>query len=130
MAEQTQMSVALPSTIVEDIVKAEIIRNLGHRDELVAAIIGSAMSGQCKCDKHRYGSPKATWLACELERQIEQVCKDIIAAWVSDQREKFKTELQKRLMKPEQMRHLVSSFAEGIVAGSWKVHVDLKQGRD
>jgi hypothetical protein len=122
------MSVALPSTIVEDIVKAEIVRNLGNRDELIHSIIGSAMSGQCKCDKHRYGAPKTTWLACELEKQVEQACKDIIATWVHDQREKFKAELHKRLTKPEQMRHLVSSFAEGIVAGSWKVQVNLKQG--
>jgi hypothetical protein len=130
MAESTAMSVTLPQVIVEDIVKAEIVRHLGKRDELVGAIIGNVIGEQCKCDRHRYGTPKGSVLACEMEKQIQQVCKDIVSAWIAENREKFKTELVKKLAKPEQLRALVSSFAAGISTGSWGVHVQLKEKRD
>ena len=124
------MSVTLPQVIVEDIVKAEIVRHLGKRDELVGAILGNVIGQECKCDKHRYGHHKRTVLACEMEKQIEQVCKDIISAWISSNRDKFKAELEKRLARPEQVKALATAFVAGIVAGSWKVHVELKPGTD
>jgi hypothetical protein len=131
MAENTALSVTLPQAIVEDIVKAEIVRHLGKRDELVGSIIGSVMSTQCTCDKHRYShNNKRTVFACELEKQIEQACKDIVAGWIDENREKFKAELTKRLAKPDQLRALVSSFAEGISAGSWAVQVSLREKRE
>lgn len=130
MAESTAMSVTLPQVIVEDIVKAEIVRHLGKRDELVGAILGNVIGQECKCDKHRYGHTKRTVLACEMEKQIEQVCKDIVAAWISNNRAKFQAELEKRLAKPEQIKALATAFVAGIVTGSWKVHVELKPGKD
>ena len=130
MAESTAMSVTLPQVIVEDIVKAEIVRHLGKRDELVGAVLGNVIGQECKCDKHRYGQPKRTILACEMEKQIEQVCKDIVSGWIAANREQFKKELEKRLAKPDQLRALVSSFAAGIVTGSWHVQVNLKEHRD
>jgi hypothetical protein len=131
LADSTALSVTLPQAIVEDIVKAEIVRHLGKCDELVGSIIGSVMSTECKCDKHRYShGPKRSVFACELEKQIEQACKDIVSGWIAENREKFKAELTKRLAKPDQLRALVSSFAEGINAGSWHVQVNLKEKRD
>ena len=126
MAESTAMSVTLPQVIVEDIVKAEIVRHLGKRDELVASILGATIGAECKCDRHRYHQPKKSILACELEKQVEQVCKDIVSAWVTANRDKFKAELEKRLAKPDQIKALASAFTAGIVTGSWKVHVELK----
>jgi hypothetical protein len=41
LADSTALSVTLPQAIVEDIVKAEIVRHLGKCDELVGSIIGS-----------------------------------------------------------------------------------------
>jgi hypothetical protein len=131
MTENTALSVTLPQAIVEDIVKAEIVRHLGKRDELVGSIINSVMSVECKCDKHRYShNVKRTVFACEMEKQIEQACKDIVAGWIAENREKFKAELTKRLSKPDQLRQLVSSFAEGISTGSWGVQVQLREKRD
>lgn len=130
MADNTALSVTLPQAIVEDIVKAEIVRHLGKRDDLIGALINSTMSVECKCDKHRYNQPKRTVFACELERQIEQTIKDIVAGWIAENREKFKAELTKRLSKPDQLRALVSSFAEGIHTGSWGVQVTLREKRD
>ena len=131
MADNTALSVTLPQAIVEDIVKAEIVRHLGKRDDLIGSLINSTMSVECKCDKHRYShGPKRTVFACELERQIEQALKDIVAGWINENREKFKAELTKRLSKPDQLRSLVSSFAEGISTGSWGVQVTLREKRD
>lgn len=131
MAESTELAVTLPQGIVENIVKAEIVRHLGKRDELIAGIIGNTMGAECKCDKHRYShNRKTTVFACEMEKQIEHACKEIVAAWIAENREKFKAELHKRLSKPEQLKALVSSFAAGITTGSWGVHVDLKQKAD
>lgn len=130
MSESTAMSVTLPQVIVEDIVKAEIVRHLGKRDELVASILGNVIGQECKCDKHRYNQPKRTVLACEMDRQIEQVCKDIVAAWITENQQKFKAELVKKLGKPEQLRALVDGFAAGISTGSWGVQVVLKEKRD
>ena len=130
MSESTAMSVTLPQVIVEDSVKAEIVRHLGKREELVAAILGNVIGQECKCDKHRYSHQKRTVLACEMEKQIEQACKDIVSAWISNNRAKFQSELEKRLAKPEQIKALATAFTAGIVAGSWKVHVELKPGTD
>ena len=129
-ADTTAMSVTLPQVIVEDIVKAEIVRHMGKREELVGAILGNVIGQECKCERHRYHQPKRTMLACEMDRQIEQVCKDIVAQWIAAEREKFKAELLKRLARPDQIRALASSFVAGIVAGSWKVNVALTQGKD
>ena len=132
MSDSTALSVSLPQTIVEDIVKAEIVRHLGKRDELIGGILNNVMGAECKCDKHRYSrdNNKRSVFACELEKQIEQVVKDIVAEWIKESREKFKAELTKRLSKPDQLRALVSSFAEGIQAGTWGVHVTLKEKRE
>jgi len=124
------MSVTLPQVIVEDIVKAEIVRHLGKQEELIGAILGNVIGTECKCDKHRYNGPKRSVLACELERQVEQACKEIVAGWIADNREKFKAELQKRLSKPDQLRRLASSFVDGIDTGSWRVAVNFHEKRD
>jgi hypothetical protein len=131
MSESTALSVTLPQAIVEDIVKAEIVRHLGKRDELIGAILGNVIGEPCKCDKHRYSSsPKRTVLSCELEKQVEQACKDIIAGWIQENKAKFKDELTKRMSKPDQIRALASSFVEGINTGSWRVEVQFREKRD
>lgn len=129
MAE-TALSVKLPESIVEDIVKAEIVRHLGQRDELIGAILGNVIGQECKCDRHRYSQPKRTIMACHLEQQIETACKEIVAQWIAANREKFKTELEKRLSKPEALKALVSAFASGISTGAWGVQVQLKEKKD
>ena len=128
--QTTAMSVSLPQTIVEDIVKAEIVRNLGQRDELIGAILGNVMQQECKCDRHRYGNPKRTIMACELERQIEAACKEVVGAWITANKDKFKLELEKRLSKREALQALVSAFAAGINTGQWAVNVQLKEKKD
>lgn len=130
MAETTAMSVSLPSALVEDIVKAEIVRHLGKREELVGAILGHVIDTPCKCDRHRYSGPKQSVIACELERQIEKTCKEIVSAWVTENREAFAAELRKRLARPQEIKALAGSFLGGIQAGSWNVHVELKQAKD
>jgi hypothetical protein len=132
MAESTAMSVTLPQVLVEDIIKAEIVRHLGKRDELIGGLLASVMGTSCQCDKHRYShnNPKKTVFACELEKQIEQACKDIVGEWIRENRDKFKAELTRRLSKPDQLRAMVSSFAEGINTGSWNVQVQLREKRD
>ena len=130
MADTTAMSVTLPQVIVEDIVKAEIVRHLGKRDDLITAILGNVIGAECKCDKHRYNAPKRSVIACEMEKQIEQACKDIVGEWVAANRDKFKAELEKRLSKPEQVRALATSFVAGISTGSWNVQVQLRERKD
>lgn len=128
--ESTAMSVTLPQVIVEDIVKAEIVRHLGKRDELIGSILNNVIGAECKCDRHRYSQPKRTILACEMEKQVEQACKDIVSGWLAANRDKFKAELEKRLAKPDQIRALASSFVAGISTGSWGVQVQLREKRD
>lgn len=123
----TALNVTLPEVIVEDIVKAEIVRHLGQRDELIASILGNIIGQDCKCDRHRYGSPKRTIMACELEKQIEVACKEVVGRWIAENKAKFQAELEKRLSKPEALKALVSSFAAGISTGSWGVQVQLKE---
>lgn len=130
MADSTALSVTLPQTIVEDIVKAEIVRHLGNRDELIGSILGTVIGAECKCDKHRYNSPKKSVLSCELEKQVEKACKDIVSGWITENREKFKAELTKRLEKPDQIRKLASAFVAGIDTGSWAVNVNFNQKQD
>lgn len=130
MSEPTALSVTLPQTIVEDIVKAEIVRHLGNRDELIGSILGNVIGAECKCDKHSYRSSKKSVLSCELEKQVEQACKDIVSGWIADNREKFKAELQKRLARPDQIRKLASSFVEGIDTGAWRVQVNFREKQD
>jgi hypothetical protein len=130
MSEPTAMSVTMPQAIVEEIVKAEIVRHLGKREELLQSIMNSAISQECKCDRHRYHAPKRTILACELEKQVEGVIKDIIADWIQANREKFKAELHKRMSKPDQLRALTDSFVAGISSGSWGVSVQFREKRD
>ena len=130
MAEPTALAVTLPQAIVEDIVKAEIVRHLGSRDELIGSLINSTITAKCKCDRHRYGGKDSTVLACELEKQIEKEIKDIIGGWITENRGKFKTELEKRLSKPDQVRALASSFVAGISTGSWQVQVQFREKKD
>ena len=130
MSDSTALSVTLPQTIVEDIVKAEIVRHLGNRDELIGSILGTVIGAECNCDKHRYNSPKKSVLSCELEKQVEKACKDIVSGWITDNREKFKAELTKRLEKPDQIRKLASAFVAGIDTGSWAVQVNFNEKRD
>lgn len=128
MTDTTSMTVALPQVIVEDIVRAEIVRHLGKREELIGAILGNVVGQECKCDKHRYSRDgKRTVLACEMEKQIEQACKDIVAGWIEENKEKFKAELVKRLSRPDQIRALASSFVAGISTGQWNVQVQLAE---
>lgn len=132
MSDSTAMSVTLPQAIVEDIVKAEIVRHLGKREELLGSIIDHVIGQPCKCEKHRYssGRDQKSVLSCELEKQVEQACKDIVSEWIKQNMGKFKTELEKRLSKPDQIRALASSFVAGISTGSWGVQVQLKEKRD
>ena len=125
------MSVQLPSSIVEDIVKAEIARNLGSTAEIVRGIVDNATKGECACDKHRHSyGKKPTAFSCQFDRKIEEVCKETIAKWVTDNRDKFEAALLVEMSKPGRLKALVGAFANGIRAGKWGVDVKLVVGKD
>ena len=124
----TAMSVELPSSIVEDIVKAEIVRNLGSAADIVRQIVDRATADKCDCDKHRYNNrgTSTSKLGCAMDRKIEETCKHVLAEWVDENKEKFKVALLAEMKKPKRLEALVGAFADGIQSGSWGVNVELK----
>ena len=130
MAETTSMNVQLPATIVEDIVRAEIMRHLGATADIVANLVQAAAKDACTCDKHRYNAPKKTRIGCEMECQIEKTLKTIVSNWITENRADFEKALLIEMSKPGRLKALVGAFAAGIRTGEWAVNValNLKDG--
>lgn len=113
------LSVQIPGQLIDDIVRAEIVRSLGNKEALVAAVVKQAMAkGASSYSKSVFQE--------EVEESIRDAATEIFKEWLAENKATVREALIKHLKdnRGKVIAQLVDSLCENI--GTHGVHVEMK----
>ncbi len=107
MAEN-ELKVQIPNEIITSIVKAQVVAALGKSDELVRAVIESALN------QKRDSYSKETLFEAAVVKMIQEEAQEVFKAWLSENKEKIGAEFKRQLgiQKGKVISGLVESFVK------------------
>lgn len=103
----SELKLEIPKDIITSIVKAQVIAALGKNEELVAGVVSAAMQEK---STRSYG--QNTIFEEQVSAMIREVAVECFKAWLAENREKVRAELQKQLtaQKGKILTDLVNGF--------------------
>ncbi len=121
----SQIGISIPQQLIEDIVRAEMVRSLGNQEALIEGIVKAAMSAK---DPNSYSSRDQTLFMLQAQKMIREVATAALAEWIEQNREKIKAALLRHLQSRDgaPVKKLVDSFCENLgrysigVSFNWK----------
>jgi len=96
--DMSKINIDVPEQLVSDLVRAEIARALGKKEELVEAVVKSAFSMKAKS----YGSE--TIFEEEVKKMILEEAKQVFHDWLKENREMLREKLLSYLNARKQKR--------------------------
>ncbi len=121
-----EIKIDIPQNLIEDTIRAEMIRQMPNKEEIMSEVIRKAM--QAKRDNYSYSK---TVFQEEFEKQIMETVKTIIGGWMELHKKELSDHLIKYLTKGK--NEFLNKFAEALINGVTKysigIDINLKDER-
>ena len=110
MTEQSQVQIHIPQQLIDDMVRAEIVRALGNHEAFCKAMVQRALDAR----KNTYD--KTTILEDTFGEMVREEAKKIFREWVEEHRELLKKHFVQALTdkKNERLRQMADSLLGSI----------------
>lgn len=118
MPADQQIGISVPAQLIEDLVRAAIVRELGNQQALVEGIVNQALK------KKENSYDKETLFQAEVSKQIREIAKQIVAEWVITQKDQIKAAMMKHLQSADGLA--IKKLVEGLVDGVSKYSVSVQ----
>lgn len=122
----SEVKIEIPTILIQDTIRAEMMRSLGNTDQLVEAVIKHAMNEK----KDTYNSTP-TYFQHAVNEMIRNIAKDIFSEWLEQNRENIKKALLKFLTENKQkmLTDLATQLASNITTYGINVSLTLRDPR-
>lgn len=114
----SQIGIAIPQGLIEDLVRAAVVRELGGQQELIEGIVNQALSQK----KDSYS--KGTIFQDQVATMIRDVAREAVQEWVASKKEEIKAAFLKHLSSRDGLP--AKKMVEGLVDGISKYNVSVK----
>jgi len=114
-----EIGITVPQQMIEDLVRAAIVRELGGQQALIEGIVTQAL--QAKKDSYR-NSP--TIFQEQVAKMIREVAEEAVRDWIEQQRERIKAAFVKHLQSRDGLA--VKKMVDGLVDGVSRYSVAVK----
>lgn len=120
---QQQIGISVPNQLIEDLVRAAVVRELGQQEKLIEGIVSAAL----KQKESSYD--KETLFQKMVSKMIRDVAEESVHEWVQQNRERIQTAFIAHLNSPsgEVVTKLVSGMVDGLSNYSVRVNFDWKR---
>jgi hypothetical protein len=122
----SEVKIEIPSSLIEDTIRMEMIRQMPNKEGIMAEVIKKAMQAK----KDNYSNSKTIFQET-FESKIMSTVNEIIGEWMEVHREEVKDHIVKYLTKGK--NEFLNQFAEALMNGVTKysigVHIDLNRER-
>lgn len=115
-----EIGIHVPQQMIEDLVRAAVVRELGGQKELIEGIVNAALTMK----KDSYSNK--TLFQETVTTMIQKVAKEAVSEWVDANKDRIKAAFQKHLNSRDgqAMKKLVDGMVDGI--GRYSVNVAFK----
>lgn len=122
-----EVRIDIPTSLIEDTIRAEMVRQMPNKDKIMAEVIHKAMT--FKKDNYSYSK---TVFEETFETKIMDTVTKIVDEWMELHRQELKDHLIKYLTqgKKEFMNKFADALLNGITKYSVGVSIDLRKPRD
>ena len=113
MADETKtvMQMNIPQAFITDAIRAEIVKGLGNKDELISKIIGQAMAER---SRNSYNSSDPSLWLSSVQEMIRDEAKAVFQEWLKANREKIRAAMMKKLNEKGALGALVESLIKNL----------------
>lgn len=119
----SQLGITIPTQLIEDILRAEVVRALGGQEQLIEGIVRAAISAK------RDNYDRDTIFLKQTQEMIRNVATEALREWVEAHRQQIKDALYKNLSSRDgaPVKKLVESFTENLGKYSISVGFNWKE---
>jgi hypothetical protein len=110
MTKTTGLNIQVPETLIEDLVRAEIVRALGDNPRMIESVVKVALETK----KNSYD--RESRFQSAFKAAIQQEAEEVFKAWIAENRAMFKEALAKELqrMKAKKLKELCGKIVDGL----------------
>lgn len=110
--------ISIPNGLIEDLVRAAIVRELGDQTKLIEGIVRQALGAK----KDSYS--KETLFQAEVHKAIREAAQEAIKEWIQSNRDRVKQALLDHLLESNGIaaKKLAESLIDGISGYNIKVN--------
>lgn len=121
----SEVKIEIPTILIQDTIRAEMMRSLGNTDQLVNAVIKHAM------EQTRDNYSKTTFFQDAVNTMIRKQATEIFQEWLELNRENIKKALLKYLTehKNKMLTELAEQLASNITTYGISVSLSLREPR-
>lgn len=114
-----EIGIHVPQQMIEDLVRAAVVRELGGQRELIEGIVNAALTMK----KDNYSNK--TLFQETVTTMIQKVAKEAVNEWVDSNRDRIKEAFKKHLSSRDglAMKKLVDGLVDGV--GRYNVNVSF-----
>lgn len=115
-----EVGITIPTELINDLVRAAIVRELGNQTALIEGVVNAAMSAK----ESNYSSK--TFFQATTEKLIRGVADEALKEWIETQREAIKAAFLKYLTSRDgaATKKLIDAMMEGV--GRYQATVQFK----
>ncbi len=119
----SQLGITIPTQLIEDILRAEVVRALGSQEQLIEGIVRAAISAK------RESYDRDTIFLKQAQEMIRNVATEALREWIEAHRRQIKDALYKNLSSRDgaPVKKLVESFSENLGKYSISVGFNWKE---
>lgn len=114
-----EIGITVPQQMIEDLVRAAIVRELGGQQALIEGIVTQAL--QAKKDSYSH-SP--TIFQDQVAKMIRGVAEEAVKDWIEQQRDRIKAAFVKHLQSKDGLA--VKKMVDGLVDGVSRYNIGVK----
>lgn len=120
---QQQIGISFPNQLIEDLVRAAVVRELGQQEKLIEGIVSAAL----KQKESSYD--KETLFQKMVSKMIRDVAEESVHEWVQQNKERIQAAFIAHLNSPsgEVVNKLVNGMVDGLSNYSIRVNFDWKR---
>lgn len=117
-----EIGIQVPQQLIEDIVRAAVVRELAGQEQLIEGIVKTALSQK----KDSYS--KQTLFISEVDKMIRAVALEAVQEWIDQNRDRIRTALVSYLQSGDGLaaQKMVDGIIEGISRYSVSVQFNWK----
>ena len=119
----SSVEIQIPDQLINDIVRAELVRALGDREQLLAAVVRSALAAKAKS----YSSK--TLFEEKVDEMIRHAATEAFAEWIGSNKSAIRDALHAELdrSKGKRIKEIVDSLISELSRWDIKAFVSLSQ---
>jgi len=112
----SQIGIHLPSQLIEDVIRAEIVRALGDKSNLIEAVVSTALKAK---DPRTYGSE--TIFRQEVNKMVREEAIQVVRQFIDSNRERIRNAFQEYLLR----NSIIDKLVSGLIDRTFKVQLSL-----